>query len=173
MSTSRISLPWITRSIKRQMRKRDNLLKKARSTGDKRSPAWLEYRCQRNKVVKLLKTAHNDYRKNVIGGSLEENPKRFWSYIKRLPSTNFGIPWRHVPTSLLAMMRSVFIQEYSAYANLLEQIKRNRLHNKRVQLPQDWFGTRTWPLFHSFGTPIWPPWRHVKTFHRPIIMTVS
>ena len=54
------------------MRKRDNLLKKARSTGDKRSPAWLEYRCQRNKVVKLLKTAHNDYRKNVIGGSLEE-----------------------------------------------------------------------------------------------------
>ena len=92
MSTSRISLPWITRSIKRQMRKRDNLLKKATSTGDKRSPAWLEYRCQRNKVVKLLKTAHNDYRKNVIGGSLEENPKRFWSYIKRLPSTNFGIP---------------------------------------------------------------------------------
>ena len=51
-------------------------------------------------VVKLLKTAHNDYRNNVIGGSLEENPKRFWSYIKRLPSTNFGIPWRHVPTNL-------------------------------------------------------------------------
>ena len=28
--------------------------------------------------------------------------------------------------------------------------RRNRLHKKRVQLPQDWF-----------GTPIWPPWRHV------------
>ena len=58
-----------------------------------RSPAWLEYRCQRNKVVKLLKTAHNDYFNNVIGGSLEETPKRFWSYIKRLPSANFGIPY--------------------------------------------------------------------------------
>ena len=43
--------------------------------------------------------------------------------------------------------------------------KRERLHKKRVQLPQDWFGTPTWPPFHCFGTPIWPPWRHVKTFH--------
>ena len=30
--------------------------------------------------------------------------------------------------------------------------KRTLLHKKRVQLPQDWFGTH-----------IWPPWRHVKT----------
>ena len=41
--------------------------------------------------------------------------------------------------------------------------KRKRLHKKRVQLPQDWFGTQTWPPFHCFGTQIWPPWRHVKT----------
>ena len=34
--------------------------------------------------------------------------------------------------------------------------KRERLHKKRVQLPQDWFGTSTWPPFHCFGTPIWP-----------------
>ena len=32
--------------------------------------------------------------------------------------------------------------------------KRKRLHKKRVQLPQDWF-----------GTPRWPPWRHVKTLY--------
>ena len=41
--------------------------------------------------------------------------------------------------------------------------KRKHLHKKRVQLPQDWFGTQTWPPFHCFGTQIWPPWRHVKT----------
>ena len=35
--------------------------------------------------------------------------------------------------------------------------KRKRLHKKRVQLPQDWFGTPTWPPFDCFGTPIWPP----------------
>ena len=28
--------------------------------------------------------------------------------------------------------------------------KRKRLHKKRVQLPQDWFGTPTWPPFHCF-----------------------
>ena len=43
--------------------------------------------------------------------------------------------------------------------------KRKGLHNKRVQLPEDWFGTPTWPPFHCFGTPIWPPWRHVKTLY--------
>ena len=32
--------------------------------------------------------------------------------------------------------------------------KRKCLHRKRVQLPQDWF-----------GTPIWPPRRHVKTLY--------
>jgi len=31
--------------------------------------------------------------------------------------------------------------------------KRKRLHKKRVQLPEDWFGTPTWPPFHCFGTP--------------------
>jgi len=34
---------------------------------------------------------------------------------------------------------------------------------RRVQLPQDWFCTPTWPPFHCFGTPIWLPWRHVHT----------
>ena len=43
--------------------------------------------------------------------------------------------------------------------------KRKRLHEKRVELPEDWFGTPTWPPFHCFGTPIWPPWRHVKTLY--------
>ena len=32
--------------------------------------------------------------------------------------------------------------------------KKKCLHKKRVQLPQDWFGTVTWPPFHCVGTPI-------------------
>ena len=35
--------------------------------------------------------------------------------------------------------------------------KRKHLHEKRVQLPQDFLGTPTWPPFHCFGTPKWPP----------------
>ena len=44
--------------------------------------------------------------------------------------------------------------------------KRKRLHKKRVQLPHDWFGTKTWPPFHCFGTQIWPPWSQVKTHNK-------
>ena len=51
--------------------------------------------------------------------------------------------------------------------------KRKRLHKKRVQLPQDWFGTPTWLPFHCFGTPIWPPWRHVKTLHKMYIHWIA
>ena len=47
--------------------------------------------------------------------------------------------------------------------------KRKRLHKKRGQLPEDWFGTPTWPPFHCFGTPIWPSWRHVKTLYMAVI----
>ena len=32
--------------------------------------------------------------------------------------------------------------------------KRKPLQKKRFQIPEDWF-----------GTPIWPPWRHVKTLY--------
>ena len=28
----------------------------------------------------------------------------------------------------------------------------------------------TWPLFHCFETPIWPPWRHVKTLFSSSIL---
>ena len=44
--------------------------------------------------------------------------------------------------------------------------KRKRLQKKRVQFPQDLFGTPTWPPFYCFGTPIWPPWRHVKALYK-------
>ena len=50
--------------------------------------------------------------------------------------------------------------------------KRKRLHKKRVQLPQDWFGTPTLPPFHCFRTPIWPTWRHVKTLYKNAIHRV-
>ena len=43
--------------------------------------------------------------------------------------------------------------------------KRKCLHLKRVQLPQDWLRTPTWPPFRCFGTPKWPLWRHVKTLY--------
>ena len=43
--------------------------------------------------------------------------------------------------------------------------KRKYLDEKRDQLPEDFLGTLTWQPFHCFGTPIWPPERHVKTLY--------
>ena len=44
------------------------------------------------------------------------------------------------------------------------------LLKKRVQLPQDLFGTPTWQPFYCFGSPIWPWRRHVKTLYRVIAL---
>ena len=35
----------------------------------------------------------------------------------------------------------------------------------KVQLPLDWIRTPTRPPLYCFGTPIWPPWCHVKTLY--------
>ena len=69
-------------------------------------------------------------------------------------------PWRHVKT-LYRVFSLMWLASMQIYWN-----KRKRLHKKRVQFPEDWFGTPTWPPFHCFGTPIWPPWRHVKTLYK-------
>ena len=45
--------------------------------------------------------------------------------------------------------------------------KRKCLHEKRVQLPQDWCASATWLPFLCFGTPIWLPWHHRKTLYQP------
>ena len=59
-----------------------------------------------------------------------------------------------IASYLLLVHIERFTHMASIYANFLN--KRKRLHKKRVQLTQDWFGTPTWPPFHCFGKPIWP-----------------
>jgi len=46
--------------------------------------------------------------------------------------------------------------------------KRNFLHKKGVQLPQDLFRTPTWLPFLRFGTQLWLPCRRVKTLDRSL-----
>ena len=74
MSKGRSHLPWITQDIKQKLRKRDILFKKARRQDN--TAAWEDFKRFRNQV------AHDDYINNVIGASLKDNPKTFWSYQK-------------------------------------------------------------------------------------------
>ena len=89
-SSTRYKLPWINPGIKRHIRKKDRLHKKAlrtRNQGD-----WEAFKRERNLVSRLVKQSHSDYLNNVIGASLEVNPKKFWSYIRTCNSEENGIP---------------------------------------------------------------------------------
>ena len=89
-SKLKFSLPWITPKIKREMHKKDRLHRRAVRTKDQHH--WKAFKRQRNSMSNLIKESHNSYLNDVIGDSLTENPKRFWSYVKHSRSENLGIP---------------------------------------------------------------------------------
>ena len=89
-SKPKFSLPWITPKIKREMRKKDRLHRRAVRTKDQHH--WKAFKRQRNSVSNLIKDSQNSYLNDVIGDSLTENPKKFWSHVKHSRSENLGIP---------------------------------------------------------------------------------
>ena len=72
------------------MRKKDRLHRRAVRTKDQHH--WKALKRQRNSVSNLIKVSHNSYLNDVIGDSLTENPKKFFSYVKHSRSENLGIP---------------------------------------------------------------------------------
>ena len=91
-SKTKRNLPWITRNIKCEIRKKDRQYRKARKS--KKHKDWSAYRIQRQHLQKLLRFAHDDYIRNVIGASLLErgNQKKYWSFVKLSRTENVGIP---------------------------------------------------------------------------------
>ena len=89
-SKPKFNLPWINPQIKREMRKKDRLHKKAICT--KNQHHWKAFKRQRNILSKLINESHSHYLNDVICESLTENPKKFWSYVKHSKSENLGIP---------------------------------------------------------------------------------
>ena len=93
MSRPKQSYPWINQSIIRQMRKRDSIFRKAkRADPSSKAKLWKAYKKQRNLVTKLLRESHESYKNEILGPSLDSNPKRFWSYIRSLRKDSLGIP---------------------------------------------------------------------------------
>ena len=76
-SSMKYKLPWITPEIKRQMRKKDSLHKKALRYQN--PDHWVAFKKQRNLVSRIVKESRSDYLNNVIGASLQENPPKCWS----------------------------------------------------------------------------------------------
>ena len=90
LSKGKPNLPWISSGVKRKMRKRDKLFSLARKTN--KSSDWKAFREYRNYVTKIVRNSHHSYVNDVIGNSLTENPKSFWSYVKLKRTETLGIP---------------------------------------------------------------------------------
>ena len=91
LSRSKFKLPWIDISLKREMHKKDRLHKKA--VHSKNNQHWKAFKHQCNIVSKLIREAHKlSLSYDVIGISLTDNPKKFWSYVRNSKSENLGIP---------------------------------------------------------------------------------
>ena len=60
MTKRKPDFPWMTATIKRQLRKRERLLQRAKRSGSKTSTAWETYKKQPNKVTKAPRDAHKN-----------------------------------------------------------------------------------------------------------------
>ena len=87
--SSKFSLPWFKRTQLRLCKKKQKLFKKAKKT--KQPAHWSNYKNFRKFVRNNLKEARNNYICNTLKNSLNDNPKTFWSYIKRLKSNSVGV----------------------------------------------------------------------------------
>ena len=72
---------WIDQNIKKEMNKRDKLLRTAR--GKKSESIWNEYKRQRNKCTSLVRNAKSKYFRNMLDET-QVNPKSFWKTIKSI-----------------------------------------------------------------------------------------
>jgi hypothetical protein len=89
LSSSRYNLPWFTRSLRRQTRKKQKLYNKAKASGNEF--AWAKFREAKRSLSRNLKPARERYVSDILGESIKENPKTFWSYIKKLSKDNVGV----------------------------------------------------------------------------------
>ena len=75
------SCPWMTGQIKKDIRQRDYLLKKARKSS--RDEDWLAYKSMRNRVTNSVKKAKQTYNKKLIENH-KDDTKAFWRTMKKI-----------------------------------------------------------------------------------------
>ena len=79
----RKNLPWLNKNLICAMRKRNQLYRKAKQSGD-----FSKYKLARNRVVSNLRRAKRAYFRNLN----PKNPKKFWKAMKYLNKSQCSIP---------------------------------------------------------------------------------
>ena len=77
------NLPWLNKNLICAMRKRNQLYKTAKQSGD-----FSKYKFARNRVVSKLRMAKRAYFSNLN----PKNPKKFWKAMKYLNKSQCSIP---------------------------------------------------------------------------------
>ena len=89
MTSSRYSQPWITGDLKRQTRRKKRRYNKARKSNKKKD--WEKYHKLKKSTQAACKKAYNGYLNDVICTESNNNPKRFWSFIKSKKCESAGV----------------------------------------------------------------------------------
>ncbi|PJE78200.1 hypothetical protein CI610_02867 [invertebrate metagenome] len=111
--------PWMNSEIRKNIRFRDRLYKKAKTT--KRDPDIRKYKDQRNKVNNMKKNARLIFYENVHGLIDEyysSDPKSYWRLVKRLMKSNMST--EQIPTLIDTDSNSLATTD-SEKANLLNK----------------------------------------------------
>ena len=111
-------VPWITRSIRKEMDKRNKLLR--RYLALKSAPAWNDFKMQRNLVVGLQRKAKIDYFHRLI--SKDSSPAALWNIMKGIhPSSSSSSNWDALGTdhtSIANLLNDHFVSVSSSIACL-------------------------------------------------------
>ena len=100
----KINLPWFNHSLKSLARRKQRLYNKAKTSGKQND--WKGFRVARKQMHKRLKEAREAYISDYLGEAIEENPKRFWSYIKQLNKEELGIADFEINGSIISDNKS-------------------------------------------------------------------
>ena len=83
-------VPWMKKSIKRQIRKKKRLWKKAKRNSTEKN--WQDFKDMRKKVKSSMKKAYEEYVEGILDNSLTESHKNFWKFINSQKKESAGIP---------------------------------------------------------------------------------
>ena len=87
------SLPWITQDIRRQIRRKDDLYRKFKKTGDQ--VFRNKFLSQRKLLKRNIKASHNSYLEGLLGLTNENsvcNNKKLFSFLKSSKQDQTGSP---------------------------------------------------------------------------------
>ena len=90
LTSRRYSLPWFGRDHRRLCRKKQRRYNKAKRTNNPKH--WKDYSDVSRELKKNLRHAGNNYINSNLSEAFKENPKKFWTFIKKIRQEEVGIP---------------------------------------------------------------------------------